>query len=156
MTESWSPASLCESLGQLSAPTHDTGQLYNFKARWNRSRLELGKMDAQTFETWTPPLSPLLPPIRPNYKWVKLLHPSRCFLSLFAREGPQTRRGGGSPTEGSEVDSYSSSLFRPQEWFHSPVRFAKPDSSYQQSTSSSFARPREKKAANALKESNLV
>lgn len=43
-------------------------------------------------------------------------------------------KGWGSPNEGSAVDSYSSSLFRPQEWFHSPVRFAKPDSSYQQST----------------------
>lgn len=36
---------------------------------------------------------------------------------------------------GSELDSYSSSLFRPQQWFHSPVWFAIPDSSYQQSIS---------------------
>lgn len=34
---------------------------------------------------------------------------------------------------GSGRDSYSSSLLRPQQWFHSPVRFATPDSSYQQS-----------------------
>lgn len=36
---------------------------------------------------------------------------------------------------GSKVDSYSSSLFSPQEWFHSVLWFATPDSGYQQSLS---------------------
>lgn len=60
------------------------------------------------------------------------------FLSLsFCSRG--TKRVGKSKW-GSEADSYSSSLYKPQEWFHSPMWFAKPDSSYQQSTSLTLRR----------------
>lgn len=112
---------------------NDTDCSRSIKADWKCFRLEPGKTDVQSFRLE-------ISPIQLHYKVMK---PARLlshffFFSLsFCSRG--TKRVGKS-NWGSEADSYSSSLYKPQEWFHIPMWFAKPDSSYQQSTSSMHKR----------------